>query len=307
MLSINVVFTQILVILLYVLIGFVAGRCGLIKSDQRKYLTRLFTDLILPFTILSATNQNITRQEMAALGIAGVMMLGLYALTTIVSLRVQRARNTPRPMSVTTTSLITYPNCTFLGLPLCRALFGDMAILYNAVALIAFNVLFFTWQISLFTGEGFRFRNLVTPPTLSTALLIVMLLAGWHFPDPVQTVVSNTGAMISPLSLIIIGVMMSENPITSILRERRAYWIVLFRNLLIPLLTMFMLKLMPFDAASRLCMLVYIACPSATLTSIYAIQSDMEPELAAHGVLLSTTLFALTLPTIIFVGSAFLG
>lgn len=306
MLSMNIVFTQILVILLYVLVGFVAGKAGLINPDQRKYLTRLCTNLILPFTILSASNQSVTPQELAGLGLAALMALGLFFLTTLTVLRVLSARGTPTAVKVTTASLVTYPNCTFLGLPLCRALFGDTAILYNAVAMVAFNVLFFTWQCSLFTGEKFRPRNLATPGTVATALLVLFLALGLRFPDPVQTVVSNTGAMITPLSLIIIGVMMSENPIAAILREKRAYWIALLRNLAIPLIAALALRLTPFDASGKLCLLVYLSCPCATLTSIYAIQSDMEPELAARGVLLSTLLFAATLPAIIYLGTAIL-
>ena len=305
--SMNVVFTQILVIVLYLLVGFVTGKCGLVSPAQRKYLARLCTNLILPFTILSAANQSVTGRQLAGLGLAAAVMLGIFALTTFVALRVQSMRGASLPVKVTTASLVTYPNCTFLGLPLCRALFGDTAILYNAVLMVAFNVLFFTWQVSLFTGEKFRFRNLVTPPSIATALLILMLALGIRFPDPVQTVVSNTGAMISPLSLIIIGVMLSESPIVDVLRERRAYWIALFRNLLIPLLGMLLLGLMPFEPAGKVCLLVYLACPCATMTSIYAIQSDMEPELAVRGVLLSTLLFAATLPAIIWVGAAFLG
>lgn len=306
MLSMSSVFSQILVILLYVLIGFVAGKVKLINPEQRKFLTRLCANLILPFTILSATKQSVTGQQMAGFGLAVVVMLALLALTTLIALRVQKARGVATPAKVTTAALITYPNCTFLGLPLCVALFGDIAILYNAVAMIAFNVLFFTWQSTLFTGQRFRFKNLVTPPTVATGMLVVMLAAGLRFPDPVQTVVTNTGAMISPLSLIIIGVMMSENPILDVLRERRAYWVVLFRNLVVPVVVMLALKLMPFDATGKLCLLVYMACPCATLTSIYAIQNDMEPVLAARGVLLSTLLFSVTLPVIIRLGTAVL-
>lgn len=296
----NVVFTQILVILLYILIGYAAGKLRLINADQRKYLTTICTNLILPFTILSASNQTISHNQMAELGLSFLLMLGLFIATTTIAMLVQR--HTPRPLKVTTTSLVTYPNCTFLGLPLCRALFGDIAILYNAVAMVAFNVLFFTWQSSAFTGKSFRPRNLATPGTIATALLLLMLFAGIQFPAPVQTVVSSTGAMITPLSLIIIGVMMSENRLVLILKERRAYVITLVRNLTVPLVALLILITLPGDGPSKLCQLVYMACPCATLTSIYAIQNDMEPELAARSVLLSTLAFALTLPLVIAVG-----
>lgn len=298
--SMDVVFTQILVILLYILVGYAAGKRRLIDAAQRKYLSALCTRLILPFTILSASAQSIGRRQMAGLGLSFLVMLGLFIATTAAAMLLQR--RAPTPLKVTTASLVTYPNCTFLGLPLCRALFGDIAILYNAVAIIAFNVLFFTWQISAFTGRGFRFKNLVTPGTVATALLLLMLFFGIQFPAPVQTVVSSIGAMITPLSLIIIGVMMSENRIARVLGERRAYAVALVRNLAVPLAALPLLLALPGDGPAKLCQLVYLACPCATLTGIYAIQNDMEPELAARSVLLSTLCFALTLPLIIAIG-----
>ena len=305
MLSMDVVFTQILIILLYILVGYTAGKLRLIDADQRRYLTTLCTNLILPFTILSASNQVVTLKQIADLGLSMALMIGLYAATTFTVMLLLRHR--PVSERITLASLVTYPNATFLGLPLCRALFGDMAILYNAVAMIAFNLLFFTWQVSAFSGKGFRLKNLATPGTVATLLLIVMLCVQARFPAPVQTVVSSIGAMITPLSLIIIGVMMSENRLSLILKERRAYAVTLFRNIIIPLIAMTLIRLLPGDGASRLCQLVYLACPCATLTSIYAIRYDMEPELAARSVVMSTLFFALSLPLVLSVGMRFLG
>ena len=305
--SMEIVFIQILVILLYVLIGFVGGKAGMINPEQRRYLARLCSDLILPFTIISASSQTVSSQELTGLALLTGLVLIVFIGTTAGAMGIQRLRGVARPMSVTTASLMTYPNCTFLGLPLCRALFGERAVLYNAVCLVAFNVLFFTWQASAFTGKRFQIRSLLTAPTAATALLVVMLAMGWHLPDPVQTVASSTGAMITPLSLIIIGVMMSEHELKTVLREKRGYLVTLVRNLLIPLAVMIPLKALNMDPESRVCMLVYMACPCATLTSIYAIQNDMEPEFAARSVLMSTVLFAGTLPLILWLGIRVLG
>lgn len=302
----QLVFSQILIILLYVVVGFVAGKTRLILPDQRKYLSGLCTNLILPFTILSASSQEVGGREMAGMLIALLFFLTLYLCVTGASLALHRARGASPGMRAAATSLLAYPNCTFLGLPLCRALFGEMAVLYNASAMIAFNVLFFTVQYSLFTGGGINLKNMLTPSLLSTAGLILMLAAKLHFPAPVQTVCSGVGGMITPLSLIIIGVMLSESDIAAVLREKRSYLIVAFRNLIIPLAGMLVLKLLPMDSATRLCVLVYLACPCATLTGIYAIKFDTEPEFSANTVLLSTILFAATLPINISVGQAFL-
>ncbi|MBQ1492149.1 MAG: AEC family transporter [Blautia sp.] len=300
--SMDVVFSQIVVILLYVGIGYVAGKVKLIGPDQRKFLTRICTDLILPFTVLSSASLSLDKRQMAVLGASGLLVFCIYLGTTILSLAFLSLRHVPAPVKVTTTSLVTYPNCTFLGLPLCTALFGERAILFNAVCLLVFNLLFFGCQYSLFTGKRFQAKNLLTPPTVATGILVFMLGLDLHFPSPVQQVVAGTGQMITPLSLIIIGVMMSENKLLAILKEKKSYLVCLVRNILIPLLSMALLNLLSLPPEDKLCLLVYISCPCATLSTIYAIQSDMEPEYAAHSVLMSTLFFALTLPVMIAVG-----
>ena len=97
-----------------------------------------------------------------------------------------------------------------------------------------------------------------------------------------------------------------ENRLTAVLKEKRAYLVTLIRNLLIPLALMLLIRLLDISPAERVCLLVYLACPCATLTSIYAIQNDMEPEFAARSVLMSTLFFAGTLPLIIWLGTRLL-
>ena len=300
------VFRQILCILLYILVGYVAGKIHWIGPELRKDLTTLCANLILPFTILSSSRQTLDAQGFKNLGIAVAVILLVFGLTLAVSLLIHRLRRSGNAIRAASTGLVTFPNCTFLGLPLCQALFGDMGILYNVAALLVFNVLFFVVQYALFTGERFHLRLLLTPGMVSTLILIPMLLLQIHFPDPVQTVVGNIGSMITPLSLIIIGVMMSENRLVSLLTEKKAYMIVVIRNLVIPLLACLLLRIVPLESMEKLCVLIYIACPCATLTSLYAIKADKEPELCGRTVLMSTLFFAVTLPLIIAAGQRIL-
>lgn len=302
--SMGLVFSQILIILLYVAVGFLAGKAGMIAPEQRKYLSGLCSNLILPFTILSATSQEVGGPELASVLMSTGFMFLVFVCSTLASLAFHRATGAAKGMTAAVTGLLTYPNCTFVGLPLCRALFGDMAVLYNAASIVAFNVLFFTVQYSLFTGHRMNLKNLLTPSMLATLLMTVMLVLKLHFPAPVQTVCAGVGGMITPLSLMIIGVMLSESRLTAVLREKRSYIVTVLRNLAIPLAAMLVLKLLPLDSDARLCTLLYIACPCGTLPSIYAIKCDMEPEFTAHTVLLSTIFFAATLPIIISIGQA---
>lgn len=300
--SMQQVFSQILIIMIYVLVGFCAGKLHLINAAQRKFLSRLCSDLILPFTILSATSQEPDRNDLHDLIVSLILATGILVGTTVLSLLFHKIRKTTQSKAAVITGLLTYPNCTFLGLPLCLALFGEKAILYNAVMIIVFNLLFFTVQYSLFLPGKIELKKLCTPGTLTTLIMIVMVGLGLHFPAPVQTAVSSIGSIISPLSLIIIGVMLSENRLRMIFTQKSSYPVILIRNLLIPVLVALLLKPLPLDVNSKMCMLVYLGCPCATLTSIYAMQLDQEPVLCVNSVLLSTLFFALSLPLIVLIG-----
>ena len=305
--SMQLVLQQIIVIFCYVAVGVGAGKLGIIDPDQRKYLTKLCSGLILPFTILSAASMELGAEGFRSLGIAlGVMFL-VFGLTLAGSLTFLRAFRGEDRFRAAMTSLITFPNCTFLGLPLCQALFGEIAVLYNCAALIAFNVLFFTVQLPLFTGGKINLKAILTVPTMATFGLLAMLALGIHWPGPVQTVVSSVGSMITPLSLIIIGVMLSENDLKSIFREKAVYLVTALRNFLIPGLAMLVLMAVPMNPKDKLCVLVYLSCPCATLTTIYSIQTDTRPELCARSVLFSTISFAVSLPVIIAAGQFLFG
>ena len=49
--SMQIVFEQILIIFGYVIVGYVAGKKNLITKEQQRYLSKLVSSLILPFTV----------------------------------------------------------------------------------------------------------------------------------------------------------------------------------------------------------------------------------------------------------------
>ena len=120
--SMQLVLQQIIVIFCYVAVGVGAGKLNIINPDQRKYLTQLCSGLILPFTILSAASMEIGgegfRNLGIALGVAFLIMGGAMAGSLLLS----RLFHGEEKFRAAVTSLISNPNCTFLGLPLCRAL-----------------------------------------------------------------------------------------------------------------------------------------------------------------------------------------
>lgn len=300
--SMEIVFQQILIIFGYVAVGYAAGKLQLINKEQQRYLSRLISSLFLPFTVLAASNLETKASDLLNVAISVVLMFGCFAATTLACLTYARARKLSEDKRAAYTGLCTYPNSAFIGMPLCIALMGSWGTLYGAAAIIAFNLLFFTLQVSLFTRQRFRPSIFLTPLNISTLILILMLAFHVRFPGPVQTVFSNIGGITTPLALILVGVMLTDGRVSEIVQEKRAYVITLIRNLVCPLVMIAVMAFLPLDQNLRMAVLIYVACPVGNMTSVYAIQSDMEPALCAKATLLSTLFFAVSIPVVIWVG-----
>lgn len=214
--SMQIVFEQILIIFGYVIVGYVAGKKNLITKEQQRYLSKLVSSLILPFTVLSASSMEASGQDIVNVAIAVALLFSCMALTSAGCMLYAKIKQVPEKKRAAYTGLCTYPNCTFIGMPLCIALMGEWGTLYGAAGIIAFNLLFFTLQISLFTRQKFHPKIFLTPLNISTFVLILMLIFHVHFPRPIQTVCSNIGGITTPLALIIVGVMLADGNLLQI-------------------------------------------------------------------------------------------
>lgn len=80
--SMQIVFEQILIIFGYVIVGYVAGKKNLITKEQQRYLSKLVSSLILPFTVLSASSMEASGQDIVNVAIAVALLFSCMALTS---------------------------------------------------------------------------------------------------------------------------------------------------------------------------------------------------------------------------------
>ena len=133
--SMQIVFEQILIIFGYVIAGYVAGKKNLITKEQQRYLSKLVSSLILPFTVLSASSMEASGQDIVNVAIAVALLFSCMALTSAGCMLYAKIKQVPEKKRAAYTGLCTYPNCTFIGMPLCIALMGEWGTLYGAAGI----------------------------------------------------------------------------------------------------------------------------------------------------------------------------
>ena len=116
--SMQIVFEQILIIFGYVIVGYVAGKKNLITKEQQRYLSKLVSSLILPFTVLSASSMEASGQDIVNVAIAVALLFSCMALTSAGCMLYAKIKQVPEKKRGAYTGLCTYPNCRFIGMPL---------------------------------------------------------------------------------------------------------------------------------------------------------------------------------------------
>ena len=176
-------------------------------------------------------------------------------------------------------------NNVFIGFPVVEALFGQNAVFCAALTGLPFNLLLFSMGVSrLRAGQGrgrVRLREVFSPALIATLVSIVFFLGQIPFPQLVSDTVQTLGGATVPLSMVIIGISLSQVPIREALTDWRAYVGVL--------------RL--FVSGTVLGVLTVIAaCPSGAMITILSLRYGVDETFATRVNFVSTVLCAGTLP-----------
>ena len=107
------------------------------------------------------------------------------------------------------------------------------------------------------------------------------------------------GDMTAPISMIIVGSILSKVKIKSIFKEASVYYGALIKLIVIPL-AIYIVKLIIKDNSNVIDTIIIIqAMPAAAMTSIFAADFDKEKEYGAIVVFVTTLLSILTIPIMV--------
>ena len=199
-------------------------------------------------------------------------------------------------------------NLVYVGLPvvflaLAARGYEQMAEL-QAVAVISIALLVPIYNIAavfiLVGGHGGgrdqlrqRLRELAmrlatNPLILSCVAGLIVLGFGWKLPQPIRQTCETLGDMTTPLALLGIGAALT-------FKTLRSYWIrstlsAGIKVVAAPLIGLLLARWLALSTAELRMALIFLACPSATVTYIMAQQMGSDDGLAANIVVLSTLL-----------------
>lgn len=303
--SAGITLQQMIIIFLLVMIGFVCKKTNLISDENNHCLSQLMVYIFNPAIILSSmtgaeagSGVSIkTAFFVAAFLLVSSVIIGAFLCRFLTKDHIGR-----RLYQL----MFSFSNVGFIGIPVIRAIFGAEYLIYVAVYIFEYNLLIYTYGYSLLDGEKKRWRLRDLKPmanmgTLACVITVFLFFTGIRMPQVVGDTINYLGDAAVPISLLIIGVNLGQQPLNSVFKSLSTYIFCFLKLVAIPIIQICIIKRLPIPEDLWEIYAVLAAMPVGTMPQIMAVERGISAEHCTNKIILSTLLSVLTIPLIVYV------
>ncbi|MEK4299779.1 AEC family transporter [Oceanobacillus sp. FSL W8-0428] len=288
-----------------VAIGWIIRRKKLISEQGQRAMTTLLLYVALPCLIISS--MHIPFQYEQAYGAFIMFVLSIYIMggTLFLSRFITRRLTLPRERKAVFENIILFGNQGFIGMVIILQLFGQEGILLASVFNLIYYVLMWTYAIYIMNPgmlpDSKAVFILKNPGFLATVFGFILFIFPVQIPAFIMEPIATIGQMTVPLSMIMIGMMISTitfSDVIAYMKDIFVYIAVISRLFIYPILFFLPLLLfhLPFEWFMIACLLS--ATPSPATISMYAQVYGGDVEFSAVVVFFSTLLSAISIPLV---------
>lgn len=311
-----IILQQIIVMAIYMLIGFLLFRGGKITDEGSRSLANMLTWIVIPSTIINSFLIEFSTKKLAEFGIS--FLLGALTIFIAAVIGTLLFHGSGIEMFA-----VTFSNCGFIGIPLIRAAIGDEGIFYLVGLLVTFNILQWICEFTVLRegrwipkktaspksggaaggkrGKGSWKRFLANPMLIAslTGLLIFVLHLGTRIPNALRSCVGGVAALNTPLAMIVLGVYLAESDLLTLFTTKKLYLVSAVRLILVPAVTILIFSLLPLDNRIKMTMIIAGSAPVGANVAVYSQISDGDYLYACKTVTQSTLFSVLIMPFMI--------
>ncbi len=272
---------------------------GLEGDQTRRVLTAVVYYLFLPALILKLMSRAELGGESLRISLFGFSVMGLGGMFAAAYVF---GRRLPPAQAGAVWLAVTFPNVTFLGLPVLLETFGDWAaLLVIQLDLFSFTPAVLTLGVSVARALGCKNENqpvnalLRVPPLWAAAVAVGANLAGWQWPAWLSNLFDLLAQGVTPLMLLSLGLAL-EWP-----RAGQRFWphvlpVVVLRLLLLPLVATFLVERLGFAGVEAAALVMEAGMPSMLFGIVLCDRFGLDSRLYALLVTVTTLLAVVTLP-----------
>lgn len=299
-LEMSVIIESVVSLFIIILVGVFSSKKKIITDTINKGLVDLLIRVALPFMIISSFIYPYDDTIKANLIHTIYYSIGAYLVMIFVSYFLLRSIEKDKKTVLHFSNV--FVNTGYVGFPILYSIYGAEGVIYGSIFNMFFVILLWTYGIILFQGtyNKSELKSIVLNPSLIAVCLgIIIMIFGIQLPRALLSSIESIGNITGPLSMIIIGVILSKVKIKDYLKDWTIYYGVIIKLIIIPAIIYFISSLVVTPSKAINTVIIMSAMPASAMTSILAESFDKEKDYAAVIVSITTLLSLITVTVLL--------
>ena len=284
-------------------LGALSLKLKVFNKTEVAHFSRFAIDVLTPFLTFYSSVRNFTRQDGAAfwqLPLAGFGIV-LFNLLCGYALQYGMKQKTPRRMA-TFVHLASVNNYLYLPLILVESLYGMKSVAYLFLMSVGTTVGFWTCGIFALAGSDWKkaLKNLCSTNIAAVLLALFCVLLEIPIPDAVTELCYDIGKGSIPLCLMLTGCAIFAAGNRLMAYRYDAVYTMLVRLIILPALTVLVLKLIPMAPRLQEVAMMVAIMPASCASALIVKQYGGSADLAGQSIVFSTVGSIATIPLFLY-------
>lgn len=302
--DITVVINQMIILFLLMAMGYIIVRTGILNMVFRDNLSTFIVNVTMPLMMISSVTSTTPVGDANDVILVFIISILTYALLPFIAILLAKCLRVPKEDNNLYLYMTIFSNIGFMGFPVIQSIFGEGAIFYAAIFNMIFNFMNFSLGIRLMSDKrkgSFSVKKFLRPGIFGAIFALIIFFTGITLPSPLVDSMKNLGDTTSPLAMIVIGMSLAEIPFKSVFTEIRLYPYTLIKQVIIPILSWYVLRNIISNELILGITVIVIAMPVATSAVLFSSEYDGNTNLATKSVFITTLASLVTIPVIVYV------
>lgn len=299
------VFERVLILFLLMGVGFVSRKMKFLSDHAIKGMVDLLLIVVTPAVIIDVFSREFDPNMLKGLGVAALLTIGFHLASMLIAALVIRKAH-PETDPVLKLAIV-FTNSGFMGIPMQRAILGDIGVFYGAVYIAFFNLFIWTWGYKRMQRKRFQAwqrtaRQIAfNPGMIGLAIGLAVFLSPWKLPEVLKSPIHSLSDLNTPLAMIVIGYYLAGANLRLALSRFNTNLAMAMRLVVVPLL--FIAAIYPLknfvDYNMLMALVIASSAPTAATVSMFAAKFSRDVDSSVALVSASTAISIITMPIII--------
>lgn len=290
---------QVVILFVLMAVGFIATKTNLITDKSIPSFVNVLLYIVTPCLIVNSFlsvefSMDTVISLLIAAGCAIVSHLLGIALSFLIRDKDESKQSVYRFGTI-------FSNAGYMGLPLAQAVFGSEGVFYGSVYVVLFNVIQWTYGITLYQKSGnSKLKTLLNPGTIGVAIGLPLFLLKVVLPEVIGQPLNYIASLNTPLAMIITGYYFACSDLRKGLGNIKLWAVIVLRMIAVPIIATLIFKYcFSLDGVLLSCCVLPASAPTAVNTMVLASKYEADTDIGLKLITLTTLISVITMPIIL--------